>query len=477
MKFLTSLAVLMTMGTILHAELSCAPVFQDGAILQQGVPVPIWGKADAGSQIRVSFADQALSTQADELGDWKIELRAMKADRLEDLATAPAGRELVVSSGGQSLSFNRILIGEVWLCAGQSNMAGKVKNNRANADPKDDLTKLNLPAIRHYHSETGWIAATEGDVMQITKVGLTFARKIQKQLKVPIGLLNATRGGSAIESWIRPSDGPFEEAAGRRQRPIGGLYTSSLQPLIGTAMKGALWYQGEANAGDGYGYYDKLKTLIAGWREQWGQGDFPFLVVQLAGIGESNPNNPVMGDGRAAIREAQFQAMKQIPNVGLATAVEIGGPKEHPPNKTDIGKRLAHWALHHQYQREITASGPIYLGYQVRCSSIAIRFENAKGLCFADKNEGYGAPVVCKDGSELPWISIQDAQGVWHWATAWVEGDELLVNHPSVKKPKAVRYAFTNRPKGPYLYNRAGLPAFPFTTEKWEDLVEEEAQR
>lgn len=474
MKLPSPLAALLLLSAVAQAEVNCAPVFQEHAVLQQGMPIPIWGQAPAGSDVQVIFADQTLTTKADAEGNWRISLKEMKADVLEDLAKAPHGRDLIVvaSKDGQrkAIRIADILIGEVWLCSGQSNMAGKVKNNVM--DPEDDLSKLTLPAIRQYRADTGWIPATEGEVREFSKVGLTFARKLQQELKVPVGLLSASVGGTQIHTWQLPDAlaDPTEKHA------PGSNYTKHVAPLVGTAMKGALWYQGEGNTKDGYAYFDQLKTLIEGWREEWGQGDFPFHVVQLAGIGESDPSDPEMGDGRAAIREAQFQAMKQIPNVGLATAVEIGGPKEHPPNKTDIGKRLAHWALHHDYDRNITASGPIFAGFDIRCSTIAIQFDNAQGLTIADKKEGFGPPIVCPPGTDLPWLSIQDAEGIWHPATAWIEGDELLVVNTDVKKPRNVRYAFTNRPVGPYLYNKAGLPAFPFTTEKWEELTAEKTE-
>ncbi len=458
--------------------LKLAPQFGPSSVLQQGVPIPIWGEAMPESKITVTFNGKEFTTKANGEGRWKVVLDAMEGDQLEDLTAIPKGRPMNVRASLEEAYREKvyygILIGEVWLASGQSNMAGKVRNNVP--DPKDDLSQVRMPAIRQYRADTGWLSATEGEVSEFSKVGLTFARKLQKELKVPVGILNATKGGSAIETWMRPKDQPEEvekAKSGRKPRPYGTLYTSTLQPLIGTAIKGALWYQGEANASEGFAYYDKLDTLIKGWREEWGQGDFPFHVVQLAGIGISDPNQPNMGDGRAAIREAQFQAMKKMTNVGLATAVEIGGPKEHPPNKTDIGKRLAHWALHHQYGRKTQPSGPIYAGYQKRCSTFAIRFENAKKLFFAEK-DGSGAPIVSPENTELPWVSIQDPKGIWHWAQAWIEGEELLVHHPDVRNPQAVRYAWTNNPVGPYVYNEAGLPAFPFTTEKWEDLIKEE---
>jgi sialate O-acetylesterase len=343
------------------SSLRCAPVISDHAILQQGFPIHLWGWAEQGARVTVELGEDKQSTTATDAGEWSVNLTSMPADKLDDLAKAPEGRSLIITSdkGGKTekLTFKHILIGEVWLCSGQSNMAGKVKNNFAAQNPNDNLSKLNLPAIRQYHHDLGWTSATPGPVLEFTRVGLSFARRLQQELKVPVGILSASVGGTPIESWIRPGD--ITLSPNQTFRP-GNDYLQYIVPLISTAMRGTLWYQGEGNAADGLAYFPKLETLIKGWREEWKQPEMPFLVVQLAGIGTDEPKEPAMAEGRAHIRQAQFQILDKIPHTGLATAIDIGGPREHPANKNDIGLRLAHWALHHQYGlKQITPCGPL----------------------------------------------------------------------------------------------------------------------
>jgi sialate O-acetylesterase len=229
-------------------------------------------------------------------------------------------------------------------------------------------------------------------------------------------------------------------------------------------MRGTLWYQGEANASEGYSYFLKMESLINDWRASWKLGDFPFYFVQLAGIGRSSAGNPAMGDGRARIREAQRQALT-IKNTGMAVAVDIGSEREHPANKVEVGVRLAHWALHNDYNRkDILPSGPLYKSFTVKGNSIRISFDHAQGLMLARK-QNYIPPVPAP-GARIPWLSIQAKDGEWHWADGRIDGSDLVVSCKAVKEPVAVRYAYTQHPVGYYLYNKAGLPASPFTTEK-----------
>ncbi|WP_158279931.1 sialate O-acetylesterase [Coraliomargarita sinensis] len=452
----------------------CAPIFNDHAVFQQGEAIPVWGSAPAGALISVEFNDATVTTRAAPDGSWQLELPPMPADKLDHLDQFPEGRTLTVTSDkgpARKQIFHNILIGEVWLCSGQSNMAGKVRNNRKKQNPDDDLTQLQMPALRQYRSDTGWISATPEEVREFSRVGVTFGRKLQQELNVPVGLLFGAVGGTKIETWIRPDAGVDTSA----KHAPGSNYRKHIDPIAGYGLKGILWYQGEGNASDGFAYFDKLKSLIDGWRTVWSNQALPFLIVQLAGIGQSDAEQPAMGDGRAAIREAQFQAMKQFQNVGLATAIDIGGPGEHPPNKTDIGIRLAHWALHHNYAREtIAASGPIFKGFERKDSAMVIHFENAEGLMLGRKDT-YDPVQAVPEGTPLPWLSIQDQKGNWHWAESRILGETLVVQHPDVSNPKAVRYAWTNNPNhpvGPYLYNQYGLPAFPFTTESWSSLLD-----
>ena len=451
---------------VLGLQASCAPVFSDRAVFQRDMPVPVWGWSLPGADVTVSFGRQSKTTSAAEDGGWRVVLDAMPADQLEALDRAPAGRTLTVvtelDGKRATRTFEGILIGEVWLCSGQSNMAAKVRHNHANQDPQDNLLESNFPAIRHISAPGDWQEAVPGSVGEFTRVGFCFARRIQRELKVPVGLVNACRGGSRIESWMRlaPQDLP-DEGKQRKEVEYGGLYRERIVPLIGYAMRGALWYQGEANASEGHSYLVKMKALIEDWRASWGQGKFPFYFVQLAGIGHSPGDDPAMGDGRARIREAQRQAL-DLENTGMAVAIDIGADREHPPNKVEVGIRLAHWALHHDYGRaEILPSGPLLEQIEIEGATVRVSFEHADGLMIATK-ENY-APPVPAPRAKLRWLSIQSADGTWHWAEGKIEGETLLAFSEAVPEPVAIRYAYTNRPGGALLYNRQGLPAAPFS--------------
>jgi len=232
---------------------------------------------------------------------------------------------------------------------------------------------------------------------------------------------------------------------------------------VGHAMRGVLWYQGEGDFKSGKDYLPKMKRLIEGWRGVWEQGDFPFYFVQLAAQGESPTDKPEMGDGRAAIRNAQFEALG-IPNTGMAVAIDIGEKKEHPFNKYDVGMRLAHWALHNDYgKEEVVPSGPLYKEHKIEGSTIRVKFDHAEnGLMLAEK-DGYEPPAPTPD-AEMPWLSIQAKDGTWHWAKGKIDGSDLIVSSEKVSEPVAVRYAYTQFPVGFNLYNKDGLPASPFST-------------
>ena len=449
------------------STLRCAPVFGDHAILQQQMEIPVWGQARPEAVVSVKLGDQSQQTRAAADGTWRLKLPAMTATPLPSPDAAPDGIAMEVLSrhpdGDETLRFQHILIGEVWLCSGQSNIAGKVKHNSTGKGGGDHLAQASIPTIRQFRSDIGWSLAIPGDVLEFTRVGFCFARELQRELKVPVGLLSASVGGTSIESWIR-TEAPLDPSIANQP---GGNYLRHIQPLVGCAMRGALWYQGEANLKDGFGYLSKIKNLIEGWRSVWQQGDYPFLIVQLASIGESVPGDAAMGENRARIREAQLQVLRQIPHTGLAAAIDTGALKEHPPNKYETSFRLAQWALHHQYGRQdIVPSGPIFRDAKVEGGSVRVRFDNAKGLMIANKLD-YEMPVAAPD-AKLPWLSIQSKDGSWHWADARIAGTDLLVSSPEVAEPVAVRYAWVNRPLGPYLYNAAGLPAFPFSTEPWQ---------
>ncbi len=442
--------------------------FSNNAVFQQQIPVPVWGTSRPGAKILVDFDKQTKRTVAKSDGSWKVTLDPMTADKLSSLSKAPEGKTLTVTGtlGKETaiITLENILVGEVWLCSGQSNMAAKVRHNHANQDPNDNLLESNYPAVRHISAPGGWQMATPEHVREFTRVGFCFARKVHLEQKVPIGLLNACAGGSRIESWMRvpPTKLPSTDPK-QRQVTYGLLYTDRLAPLVGYGIRGALWYQGEANAGEGHTYFLKMESLISDWRNSWHLGDFPFYIVQLAGIGQSSNDNPAMGDGRAKIRESQRQVLN-LKNTGMAVAVDIGSEREHPANKVEVGIRLAHWALHHAYDRsDVVPSGPLYKSHRIEGATIRLSFDSAKsGLMIAEKKDYH--PPRPTPSTDLPWLSIQAKDGSWHWAKGVVDGSDLIVSSRKVKEPIAVRYAYTQHPLGSYLYNQEGLPASPFST-------------
>lgn len=432
--------------------------FRDNAILQQQMPVPVWGTAAPGAKVSVTFAAQSKSVVADKDGKWRVVLDPLPADKLISVGEAPAGHSLTVvaeAGGGKTAkTIQNILVGEVWLCAGQSNMAGRLGGGVGRELPDGSVLTGNYPAFRQMVSPSvePWLVCATNTAGQFKKTCFYFGHRLQRDILVPVGVINAAVGGSSIESWLNQA--PY---------PQGKNYEGLIVPLIGYAIRGVVWYQGESNENDGRGYLPKLRSLIQGWRDVWGQGDFPFYFVQLPGIGVSPTNHPAGGDGRAEIRQAQFEALA-VTNTGMAVTIDVGTVGEHPPNKYDTGVRLARLALHHVYGfNKLVPSGPLYRSHRVEGGKVRIAFSHAEnGLMFAAKD---GAkPPVEKPAEKLGWLSVCGRDGVWHWAEGTIAGGELVVSCPAVTEPLAVRYAYTTHPTGVLLYNKDGLPAAPFST-------------
>jgi sialate O-acetylesterase len=247
-----------------------------------------------------------------------------------------------------------------------------------------------------------------------------------------------------------------------------------IHPLVPYAIRGAIWYQGESNGGEGETYYQKMRALIGGWRDVWKQGDlmtgskslFSFYFVQLPNFQKSDPNKPEGGETWTKLREAQFKSLS-IPNTGMVVTIDLGEADDlHPKNKQDVGKRLARWALAKDYGKPLECSGPLYQKFQVEGDKIRISFDHAaSGLVVGEKN-GLGPVKEVVDG-RVKWISMAGADRKFHWADAVIDGQTLVVSSKEVSKPVAVRYAFTMNPDGAGLYNKDGLPASPFRTDAW----------
>lgn len=449
-----------------------ASPYTDHAVLQQKIPLLVWGDACLpGTKVSVRFNGQTKETVADEKGGWRITLDPMPADKLATVNEAPEGREMAITfeKDGEkaTTTLKDLLIGEVWLCAGQSNIAGSMRTNTGVHFPENSIAMANYPAFRQLVSEKDqtWLVCNPETAPAFRKVCFFFGRRIQQETLMPVGVINAAVGGSNIESWLNRQ--PYE---------TGAHYTGKIEPLIPYGIRGAIWYQGESNSKEGEGpdYLAKLTSLIHGWRQAWSQADsgaadgprrnFSLYFVQLPGIGESSTSKPEMGDGRASIRRAYFDAL-QIENTGMAVCHDIGAKGEHPPNKYDTGIRLAQLALHYDYGRkDLIPSGPLYKSHKIEGGSIRVLFDYAEGLMVATK-DGL-LPAKPTPDSKIGWLSIQSKDGSWHWADGKIDGSDLIVSSPDVSEPVAVRYAHTNHPNGALLYNKEGIPAAPFATDE-----------
>jgi sialate O-acetylesterase len=515
--------VLLLSVSLAQAEVNLSKVFSDHMVLQRDIAVPVWGTAAAGEDVSVEFAGQKKTVKADADGKWMVKLDAMQA--------SGESRELVVTgvinSQTTSRKFADVVVGDVWLCSGQSNM----EMSLGGCNAPEDIATANFPLIRRIkvsqrtaarpQSEVpsgGWQVCNPQAAGGFTAAGFYFARRIHKDINVPIGLLDDNWGGTKIEPWIpkcgfdlvpdlskilldleKRSEEYRKNLAGGIESlekwipaarkaladnsdvpPLPGMPNNPLLeshqpmaichamifPVVPYGLKGALWYQGESNGGEGDEYYLKMQALVGGWRKLWGQGDFPFYFVQLADWQQPN-QDPAGGDGWARVRMAQTKSMG-IVNSGQAVIIDIGDAADiHPKNKFDVGERLAQWALNRDYgKKDIVPSGPIYKSMAVEDAKIRVSFDYVGAGLMVGKKEGRN-PVVNDAAGKLKRFAVAGEDKKWFWADAVVDKDTIVVSSVQVPKPVAVRYAFSMNPQGANLYNKNGLPASPFRTDTW----------
>lgn len=466
--------------TIAFGDVKLASIFGDSMVLQREMAVPVWGWADAGEQVTVEFAGQSVQTVADPEGRWKVSLDSLKANS--------EGQSLKVT-GENTVEIKDVLVGEVWICSGQSNMEWAVANSM---NPKEEIAAANHPTIRlfnvlgHLTSPVAkdtcpgeWKVCQPGTVNGFSAVGYFFGRRLQGELDVPVGLVGSNWGGTRIEPWTSPGGfqsvpelksiadqvGAYNENTKVQGGSPSAIYNAMIHPLAPFAMRGAIWYQGESNGGEGESYYHKKQALVNGWREIF-QPELAFYWVQLANF-RAPTDNPAGGDGWAKIREAQRKSLK-IDHTGMAVIIDIGQAGDiHPRNKQDVGQRLSQWALNQTYGREdLVASGPIYKSHRVDGNSIRLSFDHVGEGLIVGVKQGLDATKEAADG-KLARFAVAGADKKWHWADARIDGDEVVISSPQVAEPVAVRYAYSMNPEGANLYNRDGLPASPFRTDDW----------
>lgn len=515
------ITLLTSMGV--QADVTLNGLFGDHMVLQRDIPVAVFGKAEPGETITIEFAGQSKSAVASRDGQWLIKLDPLQ------VSTNPATMSV---SGKNKLTIKDIVVGDVWVCSGQSNMEWDLNS----CNRREDIDSANFPLLRQFHvpgrvasspvtdTRSGWNVCKPQTAGGFTAVGFYFGRKLLKETGVPIGLFKSAWGGTAIEPWTTPAglasikelnkdkdnlDRQIKEyrerlkamvpqiqvyleesekaAADQKELPSPPdlpvypvsstypsgwhcLYNGMIHPLIRYGIKGAIWYQGESNGGEGDSYFHKKQALIGGWRKAWNQGDFPFYFVQLANF--QNPNdNPDGGDiGWAKTRQGQTRSLA-IPSTGMAVAIDladVGNPGDiHPKNKKDVGERLALWALAKDYgKKDIVYSGPIFKEMKIEGDKARILFDHVgSGLTVAIK-KGYDN-MVKDPGGKLKRFAIAGEDKKWVWADAVIDGKTVVVSSPQVPKPVAVRYAFSINPDGCNLYNEEGLPASPFRTDDW----------
>lgn len=468
-----------------NADIRMPYIFGDNMVLQRDMELPLWGWADAGEEVNLEFAGQKVNTITAQDGSWLLRLKSMSANKIP--------QDMIVE-GKNRLELKNILIGDVWLCSGQSNMDYGIGRSLS----KEEIVRQENLLIRQFRVErdfsllpkkellkSDWTCVGPGTVKRYTAVGYYFAREIVSSTDVPVGLLTSARGATRIDTWIAEegfrkitginsgSDGTDTQKSvenGEEEKDIqkaSRLFNAMINPLIPFGIKGVLWYQGESNTEDSDLYLQKMQALVSGWRELWKQGDFPFYYVQLANCRAANTENPAGGDGWARIRDDQLKALSSVSNSGMAVAIDIGeGKNIHPRNKLDVGRRLAAWALAKDYKKDLIHSGPIYKEVKIEGNKIRVFFDYAENGLMTGIKDGT-EPVRTAEGGKLKWFAIAGEDRKWYWADAVIDGSTVLVSSEKISYPVAVRYAFSANPEGANLYNKEGFPASPFRTDNW----------
>jgi sialate O-acetylesterase len=494
------LGILVDQGQWLRADVKPHPLISENMVLQQGMPVPIWGSADEGETVTVSFQGQKLSATTHN-GHWRVDLANLKSGGPYEMTIA----------GKNQIQLKNVLVGEVWVCSGQSNMEWPVSATqdaqRAIAISRNPMIRLltvpkNACAVPQEHVNTHWVECAPETVPAFTAVGYFFGLDLQRSLHVPIGLIHSSWGGTPAESWVSeptlesepalkymvekqahelaaypkeiekyrdrlkgyeesvekalsakqdipalpgPPNNPAKNAWG-----ASTLYNGMIASILPYAIRGATWYQGESNAGRAYEYRSLLLALIKDWRKAWNNPDLTFLIVQLAPFQKIEPEP--QESAWAELREAQLLATTALPKVGLAVITDVGETNDiHPRRKQPVGARLALAARGLAYGENIEYSGPVYSEMNVEGNRVLLSFTHVDG-------------GLTTRGGPLSGFTVAGKDRKFSNAIAQVQGNKVVVWSSKVEHPVAVRYGWANYPVV-NLWNMAGLPATPFRTD------------
>jgi len=507
---LAAVFALLLLAPLARADVKLPALFTDHMVLQHGMSVPVWGWADEGEQVTVTFTGQKHTTRAVG-GKWRINLTALKA------SVAP---EALVVQGKNRIELKNVVVGEVWIASGQSNMQmalsgcfepQKEITNSANRNLRlfyVPLVKADAPVTdiggQHRGAKPVWMVAASNTVADFSAVAYFFGRDLQKSRQVPVGIIHTSAGGSPAEVWIshavlsanaefkrdildaypksldnfKTAKANWDKAAaeakdagkkmeGKAPAPPswkpGELYNSMIAPLIPFAIKGGIWYQGESNAGRAWQYRTLFADMIKNWRKDWGQGDFAFLTVELAPF-QKIQTEP--GDSNwAELREAQIVASKNVGNAGTVTITDVGEETDiHPKKKEPVGARLALLALKTAYGEKLIADGPTFKSAKFEGNKATITFDNV------------GSGLLVKGSEEAKGFAICGEDRKFVWAKAEIKGETMVLTSDKVAKPVAVRFGWANYPVV-NLWNKDGLPAHPFRTDTFPVTTEPAAKQ
>ena len=491
-------------SSLLSDQLWIPSIFSDHMVLQQGLPLPLWGRTLPHTRVTARIHDSSASTEADANGHWKLTLPALSA----------GGPHQLKIDGAASTTFSDVLIGEVWLCAGQSNMDFTVAPTEkryfaGTRDWKQVVEEADHPRLRMFTAEWTmhespridiegqWETCTPDKVGDFSAVAYFFGLDLKDSLDVPVGLITCAYGASTAEAWIsretlasHPQLKPLLDAFGkkriafrdnpasmqaygealrkwrenpdtRNKRPKhpdpvqdqhnpNVLFNGMIAPVAPYGIRGLLWYQGESNVGTRHLYPALQSTLVEDWRAHWNRPDLPFYFVQLANY--KAPSSAPEDSSFASMREAQSTTLS-LPHTGMAVTIDIGEEKDiHPRNKQDVGHRLARLALAGTYGKPVVATGPVFRSQSVEGSGIRLHFDQAE------------AGLISKGGA-LKHFAIAGKDRQFVWAEARIEGSTVIVHSDEVPEPVYVRYAWADNPAGANLFNKEDLPASPFRTD------------
>ena len=467
--FIIVLFILMTgmsVGSSVHAEVTLPHLFADHMVIQRDARITIWGWGDPGERVTVELGNRSRKTTTDESGRWTVILPPFRS----------GGDPLtMIITGDNTLTIEDILVGEVWVCSGQSNMWWPI---RSASDPDSISAAADHPGIRMFtvpqrtelepqeDCEGAWSICSPEAVMVFSAVGYHFARVLNRELECPIGMIHTSWGGTLAEAWTSletlRSDPGYQKILERRvatgtspQHRASSLWNAMIAPLTPFTIKGVIWYQGEANVARAAQYRTLFPDMIGDWRRNWSLGDFPFYFVQLAPYRYGNR------DPRAAaeLRDAQRVSLS-VPNTGMAVTMDIGNPRDiHPRNKHDVGYRLALWALANDYRHDLVFSGPLYSSMEIDGSEVRISFRYTAG------------GLATLDGAAPSHFEIAGLDRKFHPAEARIEGEIVIVSSEQVTVPVAVRYAWSDDAE-PNLIAIEGLPASSFRTDDWPGVTD-----